>query len=89
MGTASPMAADTAGTTSLYLSESYCAASLSQFAAIADLLLNMIEPVMTAAPPRAMNMIDFWMVAKILTPKTMVSTASTLATVATTNTPHS
>ena len=49
----------------------------------------MIEPVTTAAPPRAKNMIDFWMVAKILTPKTMVSTARTLAMVATTNTPHS
>ncbi len=61
---------------------------MSQFAAIADLLLSMMEPVTTAAPPRAMNMIAFWMVAKIFTPKIIVSTASTLAIVATTNTPQ-
>ncbi len=34
-------------------------------------------------------MITFWMVAKILTPKIIVSTARMLAIVATTNTPHS
>ena len=43
---------------------------------------------MTAAPPRAMNMIAFWMVAKIFTPKIIVSTARMLAIVATTNTPQ-
>ena len=49
----------------------------------------MMAPVMMAAPPRAKIMIAFWMVAKILTPKIIVSTASTLAIVATTKTPHS
>ncbi len=88
VGTVSPMAADTAGTTSLYLSESYWPASLSQFSANAVLLLIMIAPVTMAAPPRAKIMIAFWMVAKILTPKIIVSTASTLAMVATTNTPQ-
>jgi hypothetical protein len=82
------MALETAGTTSAYLSEPYCVAIASHFAAKSDLLVSMIEPVMMAAPPRAMNMIAFWMVAKILTPKIIVSTASTLATVATTNTPQ-
>ena len=82
------MALETAGTTSEYLSESYLAARVSQLAANDVLLLNMIAPVTMAAPPRAKIMMAFWMVAKILTPKIMVSTASTLATVATTNTPQ-
>ena len=61
---------------------------VSQLAANDVLLLNMIAPVTMAAPPRAKIMMAFWMVAKILTPKIMVRTASTLAMVATTNTPQ-
>ncbi len=72
----------------MYLSETYWVASLSQFAANVVLLLNMMATVMIAAPPSAKIMIAFWMVAKILTPKIIVSTARMLAIVATMKTPQ-
>ena len=65
------------------------AASASQFAANDVLLLNMMAPVMIAAPPSAKIMMRLLDEAKILTPKIIVSTASTLAIVATTKTPQS